>query len=488
MSRSQPLLRCEIRKMLRVDQERFCAAVETMMRPNAHGDPRSSEYFRVAGYHGWPGNYCNHGIESFPAWHRAYLVEFESALQAADRANGYDGNISLPYWDWTDTDQPEMFPAIIRQRFPQLNSDLFPDNNELKQKGYLINSDQYIRLMILGAALSQQCNEAVAHPQHFQAASHEYTQGYSLEDPHDSIHVYCGYPMSVVQFAAFHPIFFLHHCNLDRLYETHLATNPHAQAEFQSHEWSRLLRDIGAANVQRAKSCLAPLELPKLNDMNRPKTLYELPLIPFKHPVTGLDMMPKDCFDTISLGYAYDRLTSIPPQQLQAPLIWAVFRGVDVAGKLASVSYTVFVFVVRKRFEQQWTPPQPKLEALLQSHNLAGITAIFGAKGEGCDNCMKRRKPITLKVNISQALSDQGISRHQAGLRVIAMDHHHQFFLLESTAIPQPMIEGPYFSHSWLLLRQGAIPGVPEAVLEGEVLQLQKFLKKHGYSWYHRIL
>ncbi len=35
--------------------------------------------------------------------------------------------------------------------------------------------------------------------------------------------------MNVIQFAAFHPLFYLHHCNMDRLYELHLATNPQAQ-------------------------------------------------------------------------------------------------------------------------------------------------------------------------------------------------------------------------------------------------------------------
>ena len=43
--------------------------------------------------HGWPGRgterryrYCEHRRETFPGWHRAYLVAFERALQAADKA------------------------------------------------------------------------------------------------------------------------------------------------------------------------------------------------------------------------------------------------------------------------------------------------------------------------------------------------------------------------------------------------------------------
>lgn len=39
--------------------------------------------------------------------------------------------------------------------------------------------------------------------------------------------------MSVVDFAAFHPIFFLHHCQIDRLFEAHLLVNKEAKVSFQ---------------------------------------------------------------------------------------------------------------------------------------------------------------------------------------------------------------------------------------------------------------
>ena len=44
--------------------------------PNKEGS--GSEYFRLAGYHGYPQDYCVHRTEQFPGWHRAYLCEFES--------------------------------------------------------------------------------------------------------------------------------------------------------------------------------------------------------------------------------------------------------------------------------------------------------------------------------------------------------------------------------------------------------------------------
>lgn len=42
-----------------------------------------------------------HRGPAFCPWHRYLLAKFEEALQAADRARGGDGSLTLPYWDWT---------------------------------------------------------------------------------------------------------------------------------------------------------------------------------------------------------------------------------------------------------------------------------------------------------------------------------------------------------------------------------------------------
>ena len=60
-----PVVRREIRSMPAVEQERFADALETMMKNKVDAAtgrelPQSSEYFRLAGYHGWPNDYCAH--------------------------------------------------------------------------------------------------------------------------------------------------------------------------------------------------------------------------------------------------------------------------------------------------------------------------------------------------------------------------------------------------------------------------------------------
>jgi tyrosinase len=76
------------------------------------GDPRS--FFSLGGYHGEPfrgagwgfgnnsfwGGYCNHGNVLFPTWHRVYLFKLEEAMRSIPGCE----DVTLPYWDETDSD------------------------------------------------------------------------------------------------------------------------------------------------------------------------------------------------------------------------------------------------------------------------------------------------------------------------------------------------------------------------------------------------
>ena len=64
------------------EQERVVNALHRMMADR--DGPETSPYYHFASLHGWPKHYCEHGQESFPGWHRAYLCEFERAFQQAD--------------------------------------------------------------------------------------------------------------------------------------------------------------------------------------------------------------------------------------------------------------------------------------------------------------------------------------------------------------------------------------------------------------------
>ena len=239
--------------MSAAEQQRYASAVLKMMEGPAEGSP----FFELAGLHGWPGkkterrfSYCEHRQETFPGWHRAYLLAFEKALQEADRLLGNDGAIGLPYWDVLA--QPELngqvVPSIVRAAFPdgtKLVRQMLADpattsdgpnqsrhRRGLWERGYSLVDDATLAAAIRRERLGAKALQTLWVAQHYRAAS---TFGSSSEDsletPHDKIHLLAGFPLASLMGAAFHPLFWLHHCNIDRYYEAYLAyatpTAPH---------------------------------------------------------------------------------------------------------------------------------------------------------------------------------------------------------------------------------------------------------------------
>jgi hypothetical protein len=210
--------RKELRSMSAAEQERFVNALEAMMQnqkdESGQEINQSSEFFRLAGYHGWPNDYCVHRQELFPGWHRAYLVDFEQSLKAADVKLGGDGNVSLPYWDWTRVINNEVMPAIIRKRFPSLPSSVLGKDMDLSSPGGKLASVMFKRIpneddllsALEGSRLGDAVQRALEEDEHFKAASTRWRGGSDIESPHNSVHVACGFPMTSVYYAAFHPV------------------------------------------------------------------------------------------------------------------------------------------------------------------------------------------------------------------------------------------------------------------------------------------
>ena len=105
-----------------------------------------------------------------------------------------------------------------------------------------------------------------------------------------------GYPMTTTSYAAFYPAFFLHHCNVDRLYEAYLRAHPDSQSEFRRYNSRE----------------------------------YNTELRPFVNKNTGDIYKHADLFDAAHLGYAYDSLPKQPRSRLREAPDYALFRGLDL--------------------------------------------------------------------------------------------------------------------------------------------------------------
>ena len=177
------------------------------------GDNRG--YNHIAGFHGAPNWFCWHHQFSrrtplqarlFLPWHRAYLWWLEQALQ--DLQPG----AALPWWDWT---YPRRIPAAYRSRTVGGAANPFYSTRA--------------RVPTASPPINRQtrrqpgANPAAELPTKAEVDS-LYDDGdfasFSdrLEDLHDRVHGWVGGDMGDVTTAAFDPVFFAHHCMIDRIW------------------------------------------------------------------------------------------------------------------------------------------------------------------------------------------------------------------------------------------------------------------------------
>jgi tyrosinase len=180
----------------------------------AISDDRGYQYW--AGIHGLPlPIYCQHHTHLFLPWHRAYLYFFEKNLQ--DRVPG----VTLPWWNWIGQSAlPEPYAAKRAggNANPLYDSPIQPsarDEPRIKRTERQTGKD--------GVLPSQQhVDAALANPDFF-------TFQTQLSSIHDGVHMWVGGTMGDVYVAAYDPIFFAHHCMIDRLWYLWQLEHPGAQ-------------------------------------------------------------------------------------------------------------------------------------------------------------------------------------------------------------------------------------------------------------------
>ncbi len=137
-------------------------------------------------------NSCQHGTQFFFSWHRMYLYFFERIL----RAKSGNANLTLPYWNYQTN-------AVLHPEYRNNTA----GNPLFHVRGASINS---------GGSLASSPMTAIANALN-EVAFFDFQS--FIEGPHGSIHGAIGGDMSAVNRAAKDPVFWLHHTNIDRLWE-----------------------------------------------------------------------------------------------------------------------------------------------------------------------------------------------------------------------------------------------------------------------------
>src|SRR6516225_4237269 len=210
-------------------------------------------------------------VNFFLPWHRMHLMSFEQLVRSITGATHF----TMPYWNYTDPDRrapPEQFrspddplwkPLFRRDRNPGVN-----DGRPIDQVGEAT--------LGLNAMMSPVYADTLDGDAGFCA---------NLDNaPHSSVHVDIGTRergMGAVSWAANDPIFWLHHCNIDRIWAS----------------WSR------AGGRNPADEAYLDQIFTFVDEAGNP-----------------LHIRVAEVLDTAPLGYAYDR-------NLDRPLSSVPFRG-----------------------------------------------------------------------------------------------------------------------------------------------------------------
>ena len=193
---------------------------------------------------------CQHGSFFFLPWHRMYLFYFEKVLRAASG----DPNFALPYWNWTAN---RAMPLPFRSPATAANKLYVASPNRgagINAGGFLPSTDvsfaaafSFANFTAPSAGLSFGGRTVMGFV-HFGAI-----HGQFEASPHDVIHddIGAGGWMSDPDQAARDPIFYMHHCNIDRLWKRWLAlgggrANPTGNATWMNQTFRFFDHDANA--------------------------------------------------------------------------------------------------------------------------------------------------------------------------------------------------------------------------------------------------
>ena len=170
---------------------------------------------------------CQHFSWFFLSWHRMYLYHFEQIVGAAiKKLNGPDW--ALPYWNYSDENNPDARRIPIAFRTPT-TPDGAPNPLMVDSRNPGCNSGQ-----IIADQFDSDISEALVEAKYVAQGTggspgfggpqtgfnHGGGNGMGKveQTPHGSMHMAVGGFMGAFNTAGLDPLFWLHHCNIDRLW------------------------------------------------------------------------------------------------------------------------------------------------------------------------------------------------------------------------------------------------------------------------------
>jgi tyrosinase len=156
---------------------------------------------------------CAHASTFFLPWHRAYLSWFESTVRAVTNTASW----GLPYWDYSNPTSTKFrkVPPEFTVEKRTVNGQLIANSLFISGRGLTMPPDD----TDVVTALADPMFVRPLPESGFGGVENFGSFGLIEDRPHNQIHMAIGALMSRTTTAAQDPIFWLHHSNIDRLWE-----------------------------------------------------------------------------------------------------------------------------------------------------------------------------------------------------------------------------------------------------------------------------
>lgn len=239
-------------------------------------------------------NQCQHGTWFFLPWHRGYLYALEKNLRGIIMEKGGPADWALPYWDYFGSNtQYQIPPAFTAKTLPDGSP-----NPLIVSARYGPQNNGNIFIPLAAWNINQDCQKDTSfegdQPDFYggSATGFEHS-GYadrgSIEDnPHNIVHSAIGGQnpntgrgglMSVPNTAGLDPIFYMHHCNIDRMWA----------------EWNESNKDNPKENAW----------------LNGPTATGDRKFYMPNPDQSTWEFTPKMMTNITQLGYAYEEIASV---------------------------------------------------------------------------------------------------------------------------------------------------------------------------------
>lgn len=207
---------------------------------------------------------CQHGTWYFLPWHRMYLAYFEQIVAKTIVDLGGPVGWSLPFWNYSDTSNPNAtkLPPAFTAGTPATNPLQMPPAGSIPGRKNNFVNPKDVTLGALRTLIFQGAPSGI--PAGFGGpvtgfSPNGSTHGDLESKPHDLVHVDIGGAMGNPQTAGLDPIFWLHHSNIDRLWQVWLNMG-HTRQNPQDAAWLNFAFDFhdatGAPKVLKVSDVL----------------------------------------------------------------------------------------------------------------------------------------------------------------------------------------------------------------------------------------